>query len=263
MRCETFKESFRCAKVPQSPPKRGTLMVLGLVFLAMCVGCAGTIIEPGHRGLVFDPKHGGLQHEVLQPGYHSGTARIDDFDVTYSTRTEELHVQTAEGLQLTAHLSIVYRPIISELYQLDTEIGRSYYDEVVGPEFRSATRGCFAKRSYLELQRKNEQIENEVEAAVRRRTAGKHVEIASVVLESVELPPEIGELIREKVVVEQKLAKQKLELESEAARAQRESEIAWEREKLELERNVERERLKREALDASRASNSEGEPHRE
>ena len=42
-------------------------------------------VEPGHRGLIFNPRNGGLQHEVLFPGYHHHGfwGRIDDFDVTF------------------------------------------------------------------------------------------------------------------------------------------------------------------------------------
>jgi len=47
----------------------------------------------------------------------------------------------------------------AELYELDTEIGTNFYDEVIGPEFRSAARGVFARHSYLDLMKRNEQVE--------------------------------------------------------------------------------------------------------
>ena len=142
---------------------------------------------------------------MLQPGkYTLGWCfmyctpnRVDDFDVTYSTKEEAVTTKSAEGLDLQLKLSVIYRPIVSELYALDTEIGMNYYDEVVGPEFRSACRGVFARHSYTELQKKNESIENEVEAEVRRRTLGKHVEISSVTLEGVNYAPELAEKIRQ------------------------------------------------------------------
>jgi len=127
--------------------------------LSMLTGCAGTLVEPGHRGLLFDPKGGGLQQGVLQPGYYrhgiclfsSACPRVDDFDVTFSRRTEEIQAASVEGLPVTLTLTLVYRPIASELYQLDTEIGPPYYDEVIGPEFRSSARDVVAHHSYLEL----------------------------------------------------------------------------------------------------------------
>jgi regulator of protease activity HflC (stomatin/prohibitin superfamily) len=213
-----------------------TILLSG-VLLTLGSGCAGTIVEPGHRGLFFDPKNGGLQHEVLQPGFHKTgmTGRIDDFDVTYSTHREEVRSTSQEGLAMDLRLAVIYRPIISELYELDTEIGPNYYDEVIGPEFRSAARGVFARHSYTELQIKNEKIEDEIEADIRRRVAGKHLEITSVTLEEVAYAPEIANAVRAKLVGEQEAVRQKAALENEALKR-----------KLELEHQAEQAKLRAE-----------------
>jgi hypothetical protein len=124
-------------------------------------GCAGVTVQPGHRAIYFDPGKGGVQHEVLQPGwYGTGCAfwtpdnkcpRVEDFDVTFSKASEEIHTLSAEGLPLDLQIAVLYRPIVSELYLLDTEVGRNYFDEVIGPEFKSAAIGVFAHTSYLDL----------------------------------------------------------------------------------------------------------------
>ncbi len=236
--------------------------ILMCLALGMATGCATTTIEPGHRGLYFAPNDGGLARTVLPPGkYKLGwcflyctSNRVDDFDVTFSTHTEEVHTKSSEGLDLDLKLSVIYRPVVSELYQLDTEIGSNYYDEVIAPEFRSACRGVFARHSYTELQKKNEGIENEVEAEVRRRTAGRHVEIASVTLETVNYAPEIAEKIREKLAGEQEAARQQAAIAWEAERKKQlfeanaeqkrlEVETAAAQNKLELQRSKEQERL--------------------
>src|ERR1700722_8556043 len=195
-------------------------------------GCATTTVEPGHRGLYFAPSDGGLKREALQPGkYKLGWGflyctpnRIDDFDVTFSTKSEDISTKSAEGLELNLKLNLIYRPIVSEIYQLDTEIGPNYYDEVIGPEFRSACRGVFARHSYTELQKPNESIENEVEAEVRRRISGKHIEISSVTLENVNYAPEIAEKIRQKITAEQDTARQLAAIQSEVQKAAAEAE---------------------------------------
>ncbi|MEO6575352.1 MAG: SPFH domain-containing protein [Polyangiaceae bacterium] len=214
------------------------LVLAASMGASLCTGCYGETIEPGHRGLFFDPRNGGLQHEVLAPGYHKVGmhGRIDDFDVTYSTNKEEVRTTSQEGLALDLKVAIRYRPVVAELYELDTEVGPNYYEEVVGPEFRSAARGVFARHSYLDLQKNNEKLEDEVEAELRRRTQGKHVEISSITLEAVEYAPEIINAVRAKLVGEQEAIKQKAALENESLRR-----------KLELERGAEQEKLKAEA----------------
>jgi hypothetical protein len=162
-----------------------------LTMVMVLAGCAHEMIEPGHRALMFDPGAGGLQHEVLQPGYvklpcgflGTSCAHLDDYDVTYSTRRAELAVRSADGLDLTVRVAVIYRPIVAELYQLDTELGPNYYEEVIGPEFEAATRGVLAGESAIGLEKRSERVEDEIETALRRRVAGKHVEISSVILE--------------------------------------------------------------------------------
>jgi regulator of protease activity HflC (stomatin/prohibitin superfamily) len=214
-------------------------------------GCATTTVQPGHRGLYFAPSDGGLRREVLMPGtYKLGWCflfctpnRVDDFDVTYSTKTEEIDTKSAEGLDLHLRLSVIYKPIESEIYQLDTEIGPAYYEEVIGPEFRSACRGVFARHSYTELQKKNEQLENEVESEVRRRTAGKHIDVSSVTLENVTYAPEIAEKIRQKIAGEQEATRQQAAIAWETEKKRQMSEAAAAQKKLELETEAATQRL--------------------
>lgn len=214
----------------------------GLLAVALASsGCATATIQPGHRGLLFAPKDGGLKREVLQPGVHELGAcfiactpnRVDDFDVTYTTKAERLQVRSVEGLEIDLALSVVYRPILSELYELDTEVGPNYYDEVIGPEFRSASRAVVARRSFAELDRKNEDIEGELENELRRRTRGRHVEIAAVTLERVAYAPEIAEANRRRIAEE-----------AEAKRAKAASEDEFAAKKRALEQELELKRLR-------------------
>lgn len=187
-----------------------------LISVLLTASCA--TVEPGHRGLYFSGS--GLEHDPLMPGRHwiGFFSRVEDVDVTYSTQTEEIRTASAEGLELSLRLAVIYRPIINELYELDTEVGLNYYDEVIGPEFRSAARGVFARRSYIDLLKRNEQIENEIETDLRRRVQGKHVEIASITLESLKYAPQITKAVEDKLAAETDAARQKTLLENDNMR---------------------------------------------
>jgi regulator of protease activity HflC (stomatin/prohibitin superfamily) len=154
-------------------------------FAAACsgaLGCSYATVEPGHRGLLFEPNGIGLQREALQPGRYRlhGGDRVEDFAVTYATRREAIDTLSSEGLPMRVELAVIYRPIISELYELDTEVGPDYYDAVIKPELRSAGRDVLARYSFADLQTRNERIEDEIENDLRRRMHGRHVEVASV-----------------------------------------------------------------------------------
>jgi regulator of protease activity HflC (stomatin/prohibitin superfamily) len=218
---------------------------LSLVALGAATGCAGVAIQPGHRALYFDPSNGGIQHEVLQPGWYATPCpfwqngdrcpKVDDFDVTYSTSKEHVNTLSEEGLPLQLDIAVVYRPIVAELYALDTEIGRNYFDEVIGPEFRSAAIGVFAHNSYSNLQKKNGDIEDQIEKALRERLRGKHVEISSVLIEKVTYATEILESERERVVSQEQTLRNKQLLENQALQRKRELELSAETKKLEVE----------------------------
>jgi regulator of protease activity HflC (stomatin/prohibitin superfamily) len=233
------------------------LSLVALSALTMGTGCGGALVQPGHRAIYFDPSNGGIQHEVLQPGWYrtpcafwvpeNRCPRVDDFDVTYSTAKEELHTLSKEGLGLELHTALKYRPIVSELYLLDTEIGPNYFDEVIGPELRSATIGVMAATSYADLQKKNGVIEDEIEKALRQRLQGKHIEISSVLIEKVEYAPEIIQSLKERVVSQEQTLARKQLLENEALQKKRELELAAETKKLELEKQTEQKRMELEA----------------
>ena len=229
------------------------LLWMCAVGLGLLTGCGGAVVTPGHRGILFDPKAGGLRPEVLRPGYYPiGSCflrwvcpRIDEFDISYTTHKEEIVASSVEGLVMRARIAVIYRPIESELFLLDTEVGPNYYEEVIGPEFRSASRGVLARHSYGDLQRVNEKMEDEIEADVRRRTKGKHVEVASVTIEQVDYAPEIAQAVQNRLIGEQEAARQRALVESDAARKKAEIQLHAEQERLRAEAAVQQKKNER------------------
>ncbi|MBV8760932.1 MAG: hypothetical protein JO257_26795 [Deltaproteobacteria bacterium] len=237
-------------------------MIRHLLLLALAAtGCRTyQTVDTGHRGLRFDPDPQiGIRRDVLPEGRYAlgrmcsirACAHLIDFDVSVQTKHEEIHTQSKEGLALDLTLSVLYRPIVSELYELATEVSpNNYYEEVVGPEFRSASASVFAKHSYTELAADKEQIENEIEHDVQRRIKGKHLEVTSITLEQIQFAPEIQaatrarivgeqEAVRQRAAIEQEALRQKAQLDNEAQRNQQELENATAKQQAEIKAKAE------------------------
>jgi regulator of protease activity HflC (stomatin/prohibitin superfamily) len=211
-----------------------------------------TTVETGHRGLRFDP-HGGLKRDILSEGRWQlgwfcafrACSKIIDFDVTFSTKHEEIHATSSENLNMKLDVSVIYKPVISELYELATEVSTGdYYDEVVGPEFRSAAGIVFAKHSYTELAANKEKIEDEIETDLRRRIKGKHVAITSITIESIGGVEEIQNATRARIVGEQESLRQRSAMEQDALRQKTQLENETARKQAEIANRAAEEELR-------------------
>ena len=219
--------------------KMAFLMVASLA----AVGCSRQAVDPGLRGLRYDPHNGGVKPEVLQPGLHPlgwcflrDCGYIETYDITYQKRKETVFTPSSEGLAMDVKIGVMFRPVVSELYQLHTEIGKDYYEVVIGPEFRSAARNVLARHSYTTLVGSLEKIEDEIEAEVRRRTIGKHIEVASITLEEVKYASaEIATAVEKRLIGQQEAARQKTAIEATAAREKMQLELAAAQSKLKSE----------------------------
>jgi regulator of protease activity HflC (stomatin/prohibitin superfamily) len=176
-----------------------TRFVLALACVTL-MGCSGVLIEPGHRGLYFDPSYGGLQREIPQPGWYrtpcgifrSACPRVEDFDVTFKTKKESADTISRDGHAMRVDGSVTFRPILVELRELDLELGAKYYDEVVSPEFRDVLRTVLARYVVEEARRSNARLEGEIASELRARLRGKHIEISAVMLDKLAAPAETG-----------------------------------------------------------------------
>ena len=222
--------------------------MFGLTALVVAVAACNSYqtIQTGHKGLLFDPN--GTKRDILPEGrYKLGRfcdfhqcAKIIDFDVTYTTAHEEIKPTSKDNLTFDVDLAIIYKPVVSELYELATEVSTTdWYKEVVQPEFRSAASRVFARHQWAELGADKEKIENEIEADVQRRIQGKHIAVTSVTIEFT-LPAEIRAANQARIVSEQESLRQRAAMEQDAVRQKTQIENEDLKQKLASQRESER-----------------------
>jgi regulator of protease activity HflC (stomatin/prohibitin superfamily) len=230
------------------------IVAIGVLSMLGGTGCGRQAVEPGQRGLRYSPHDGGVKPEVLQPGSYSlgwcvfrDCGYIETYDVTYQTRKESVFTPSSEGLAMDVNVVVTYRPVTSELFQLHTEIGKDYYEEIIGPEFRSAARNVLARHSYTTLVGNLDKVEDEIEEEVRRRIRNKHVEVSSITLEKIKYAsPEIANAVEKRLIGQQEAARQKAAIEAQAARDKTALELAAAQAKLKAESDAQQARLQNE-----------------
>jgi regulator of protease activity HflC (stomatin/prohibitin superfamily) len=187
-------------------------------------GCRCPTVDSGHRGIVFKTLQGGTSKEVLGEGLH--VIPIWNHVIAYDTRVhemkEQLVVLSSNGLTLRVDASVRFRPVVEELFELQTQIGPDYDQKVVAPVVRSEARKVFGRYQPEEIySTRREEIERQIYDEVTKALSGKHVVVEAILIRDVDLPEDIKLAIQDKLAEEQASQKMKFTLDKERQEAQR------------------------------------------
>lgn len=184
-------------------------MVIGwLLALFGLVGCT-TTIPTGMGGVEWTPTQGTLK-EPLTEGFHVTSPFSDVYiiDLREQQRLEELDVLTNNGLTVTLSTSVLYQPVASQLYQLQTEVETDYYSVLIAPSLRSSARKVVGRYSPEEVYS-------------TKRDEGKPVRVSSILIRQIRLPKMVQIAIERKLEQEQKALEMEFVLDRERKEAER------------------------------------------
>ena len=201
---------------------RVIVLVIPILLLVM-YGC-GRTVDPGKRGLRWNPLTEGLSKEPLGDGFYWRAPWNDvfEYDVRYQSFTEKVDALTADDLSVTLHAAITMRPIAEQIYFLAQEVGHNWYAQLVRPQFLSAVRGVVAQYTMITLPERSSEIGNKIEAVMVESLKGRHLDVYSVALSEIEFSQTVLRAIEQKQAKEQ----EKEQKEFEVVIAQRNAEIA-------------------------------------
>jgi regulator of protease activity HflC (stomatin/prohibitin superfamily) len=196
--------------------KHAVLLVVAIIG----PGCA-TSIPAGNVGL-FVYAGSGLDNEVLQEGlyWHWPWNSIIEYPAQWNEYEEKMHVLTQDDVHLEVQAGIAIRPNVKELYQLQQDLGRRYYDTVVQSAFFTATRTVLAHYNMVDLPENSEKIENEIRTHVEERIKGHHLELGKIALQHIDYPPAVQRAIEERLVVQQQQTQKEAEIQIASQEAQ-------------------------------------------
>jgi regulator of protease activity HflC (stomatin/prohibitin superfamily) len=206
-----------------------TVCLLCAVFLSS--GCA-TVIEGHERGLYYSAGQG-LQHDLVGSGWHWHLPwnHFTTYDLRWNAHEEEVHIHSKDNLHLNVTLAAVVRPIPAELYQLETEVGPRFYEELVRPAIFAAARDASARFTHLQIATQTHEYEEAVQGALTEHLKGKHLELEAVAVQHFDLPPDVEAMAAKKAAAEQQLVIRDVDLRL----AEREAQLDQNRRKAAVE----------------------------
>jgi len=197
-------------------------IVIMILLTIVIAGCS--VIKPGKQAMKWSPYGEGLKTEKV---YKDGVVWIWPWNgiVSYNTQwqtfTENVAILTKDELHINLRVSVTLRPIEAELPELELEVGRDYYNNVVRPEFVSLTRNIFSNYQYSVVSPKSPEIEEAIFKGLVESVKGKHLEFDNVTVDHIIYPTVVTSAVNRKLAVEQDIKQKDYEIEI----AEKEAEI--------------------------------------
>ena len=117
---------------------------------------------------------------------------------------------------------MLYQPIIENLGMLHKTKGEDYLNIVIVPEIRAVARSVIGRYTPEQLySTKRDAIQNEIFEETKKKVEPQHVQINSVLVRDVTLPPSIKEAIQRKLTQEQEALEYEFRLEKAKQEAEK------------------------------------------
>lgn len=197
------------------------LLLIGLAIAA--ISQSFVVVPAGHVGVVFNV-FGGVQPTPLGEGFRIVIPGIQSV-VLYDARLKEVTLakgpapagtstpgedaitaRSKEGLDIGVDVTVQYRIKREEAPQLHRNLGPGYLETLIVPQIRSKVRdavGLFNAAELISTQRT--QLEAAVTRELREDLGAQHIELISVLLRRIDIPPSVAKVIEEKQTAEQQV----------------------------------------------------------
>lgn len=197
-------------------------LIIGLLLLIVAAGCS--VVQPGSHGMKWSPYGSGLKTDKIYSHgvvWHWPWNNVVDYSVQWQNYQETVAILTDDELHVNVTVSVTLRPILAELPDLELEVGKNYYENVVRPEFFSMARNVFSFYKYSVISPKSPEIEAEIYKRLVENTKGKHLEFDNVTIDHIVYPKVVTSAVDRKLAVEQDIEQKDYELQI----AEKEAEI--------------------------------------
>ncbi|MFB6305618.1 MAG: prohibitin family protein [Flavobacteriales bacterium] len=188
-----------------------TLVIGGaiLIFLLAFGSRMFHKIKPGERGVTFYTIQGQVDSEnPLEPGWQviAPWNEIITYEVRTRERKEKITALSSNGLDIKLDFSALYNVNPMKIGYLHQKVGHNYEKRVIVPTIRSAAREVIGQYTPEQLYAsKREEIQSSIEEMTRKDLNQYHIQLSSLPIRSIILPPKIKQAIEKKLAEEQRI----------------------------------------------------------
>lgn len=207
----------------------GVVLFFGIVFSCFVQ------IDAGHVGV--KSLFGSVRNEVLRSGlnFKSPLVEVREMDIRTQTYTmsgvqdeghrtgdDAIRVLTADGLEVTIDLSVLYRLIPEASPKLIREIGINYEDKIVRPITRTRIRDNAVYYEAVSLfSNKRDEFQNRIFKTIDDDFRKRGLLLENLLVRNITLPGPVKAAIERKIEAEQEAQKMQFVLQKERQEAER------------------------------------------
>jgi regulator of protease activity HflC (stomatin/prohibitin superfamily) len=210
--------------------------IIGFIVLAVGVLTACVVqIDAGQAGVKV--LFGKVQNEVLTSGLHFVNPLLDiqKLDVRTQNYTmsgvhdegaqagdDAIKVLTADGLEVTIDLTVLYRVVAGDAPRLLQETGFDFRDKIVRPLTRTKIRDNAVYYQAIELySTKRDEFQNRIYKGIEADFKKRGLMLEQLLVRNITLPASVKATIEQKINAEQDAQKMQFVLQKETQEAQR------------------------------------------
>ncbi|MEM6514668.1 MAG: prohibitin family protein [Bacteroidota bacterium] len=205
-------------------PKIALPTIFAVVVALILVAKSVVTIESGHAGVLYQLS-GGVDpdSEPLGEGINfvAPWNSVIEYEVRQQEVPEKMSVLSSNGLDIKLDASVLYQPSYKDLPKLHKNKGKDYLRRVLQPAIRSAARSVVGRYTPEQLySTKRDAIQQEIFDETKKIVEDQYIQLNSVLIRDVTLPPTIKQAIERKLKQEQ----ESLEYEFRLVTAEKEAE---------------------------------------
>jgi regulator of protease activity HflC (stomatin/prohibitin superfamily) len=209
-----------------------------LSFVLIAVGLLSSCfvqIDAGNVGV--KSLFGKVQNDVLNSGLHfvNPLVNVKELDVKTLNYTmsgihdegtksgdDAIRVLTADGLEVTIDLSVLYRVVPADAPKLIREIGENYEDKIVRPITRTRIRDNAVYYEAIALySTKRDEFQNRIFKTIDEDFRKRGLLLENLLVRNITLPGPVKAAIERKIEAEQEAQKMQFVLQKEKQEAER------------------------------------------